>query len=307
MPDFTTHHIFGQQLYAKMPKERKRTIEAEPGAFCWGLQGPDLLFFHRAIKENSPLPDIGRLMHAEKTADLFGALLSDVIDHRKLVDFPILDAYFQGFICHYTLDREVHPYVFYRQKEMEPPNPTDNRVHSKIESAIDRELYQLLYGQNIRSFPLAQYYKVSKEVRDTIGGIYGRIVKKVYGIEISPQMVAECFKDGLWVNRLLYDRSGMLKPVALLAQGFSKKGKQLTEHMKPGALDGDFLNLQKRPWQNLNRPEKIENASVPEMMAIAEISTETMQKTVYEAVRKGDRKGLAQLDFSRNFVDGKFR
>ncbi len=307
MPDFTTHHIFGQQMLRQMPAKLKTVAESEQGAFCWGLQGPDLLFFHRAVFDGSPLPEIGRRMHAEKTAGLFNALLSDLIDHRKCVDLPIIEAYCLGFICHYTLDREVHPYVFYRQKEIEPPVPKDNSVHWKIEAAIDRELYQHLYGEDIRTFPLVNYYRVGKEVRNVIAALYHRAVKKVYGEDISIRDVGECFKDGVWVNRLLYDQSGMLKPMISIAQNILKKGDLLNGHMKTGPLDGDFLNLAKKPWRNLVRPQKEENASVPELMEIATAATNELQSLFYEAAHKGDRKGLDGYDFSRNFVDGKFR
>lgn len=307
MPDFTTHHIFGQQIYEILPPERKAAVDSVPDAFYWGLQGPDLLFFHRAVWDKSHLPDVGRTMHQDKTAALFEVLLNDVISHRKQVNFPILAAYCQGFICHYTLDRQVHPYVYSRQKEMEPPEPKDSSVHWKIEAAIDRELYQLLYGKEIRDFPLAEYYKVVPDVRDSVAALYERIAKKVYGLDVPARTVANCFRDCIWLNRLLYDKSGRIQPVAGRVQSLLKKGELLTGHMKAGSLDGDFLNLAKRTWHNPNRPEKEENASVPELMNAAALATEALQQAFFEAVHKGDRQGLAHADFRYSFVDGKFR
>ncbi len=223
MPDFTTHHIFGQQLLETMSAEIRKAAEAEPSAYFWGLQGPDLLFFHRAVWEKSPLPQQGRRLHAEKTGPLFTALLAEMIDRRKMADFPVLEAYFLGFICHYILDREMHPYIFYRQREIEGPNPADSSAHWKIEAAIDRELYHLFYERSIRSFPLSAHYKTGRETRTAISGLYRRLLYQVYGFDAAEKSIAECFKDAIWINRLLYDRSGVLKPVACFAQNLLKK------------------------------------------------------------------------------------
>ena len=53
MADFTTHHIFGQQVLAAAKPNIITCIEENLGAFCWGLQGPDLLYFHRAVVAGS--------------------------------------------------------------------------------------------------------------------------------------------------------------------------------------------------------------------------------------------------------------
>ena len=83
------------------------------GVLFWGCQGPDPLFY-RKILLGSPLHKLGNRMHSEKTDELFAALSRAVRDLSGDAQ-EIAAAYFYGFVCHYALDSEIHPYVYCRQ------------------------------------------------------------------------------------------------------------------------------------------------------------------------------------------------
>lgn len=53
-------------------------------------------------------------MHSEKTDELFAALSRAVRDLSGDAQ-EIAAAYFYGFVCHYALDSQIHPYVYCRQ------------------------------------------------------------------------------------------------------------------------------------------------------------------------------------------------
>lgn len=77
-------------------------------------------------------------MHSEKTDELFAALSRAVRDLSGDAQ-EIAAAYFYGFVCHYALDSEIHPYVYCRQAQFCTENPklSASAVHSRIESDID--------------------------------------------------------------------------------------------------------------------------------------------------------------------------
>ena len=65
--------------------------------FLIGLHGPDIFFYERWNK-------IARKMHQEK-ANTFFEKAQDIIQSEAQL------AYILGFICHYLLDSQMHPYI----------------------------------------------------------------------------------------------------------------------------------------------------------------------------------------------------
>lgn len=81
--------------------------------FSLGCQGPDFLFYHNFLpwKKGKTLNELGSLMHQ----DACGPFLLDLVRQvqgRGLYNPAVL--YVLGFLTHHVLDRNLHPYVFYK-------------------------------------------------------------------------------------------------------------------------------------------------------------------------------------------------
>ena len=308
MPDFTSHHIFGQQVKAACGERVRQQIAENEGAFCWGQQGPDLLFFHRAILAGSPLPQYGRTMHGERTALLFESMAHTLVERRKCLDFDILLPYFYGFICHYAMDSHLHPYVFSLQREMERGQVvTDNRCHWQIESGIDDELYALVSDESIRRFPVATYYKVNSDVRIAIAGFLSKALAEVYAITVAPRDLVACFADALWINKALYNKNGLSKPAATVVQKLIGRDGQLTAHFKGGGSGHDYLNLAHKSWRNLAENEREQTDSVLDLIEQAKAGALELIELSATAIGRGDWRKISQYPFTKSFVHGKFR
>lgn len=308
MADFTTHHIFGQQVLTETTETIANCIASQPTVFCWGLQGPDLLYFHRAVVAGSPLPAYGRMIHGEKTGDLFNFLANDLLSHRKCLDFDMLMAYYYGFCCHYALDSKIHPYVFSRQYEIEEARgvpPKDNSAHWILESGIDEELYPLVYNEDIGNFNVRDYYLATTNEKRTMGGLYARILWNVYGIRVQAKAVESCFVDGIWINQMLYDKKGQMKPFAVMLQNLLLHNKKFAGHFKSATpTENDFLNLQKRPWYHWGNGANCTD-SVIDIMEDAKALALQLWTVSEKAIHMGNRHLITNFDFSRSFVDGK--
>ena len=153
MADFVSHHLFGRQALTVFPAPAQRAAACRPACFFWGCQGPDPLFY-RKILLGSPLHKLGKRMHSEKTDELFAALSRAVRDLSGDAQ-EIAAAYFYGFVCHYALDSEIHPYVYCRQVQFCTENPklSASAVHSRIESDIDYLLYERMPPSHHRVRP----------------------------------------------------------------------------------------------------------------------------------------------------------
>ena len=310
MSHFTTHHLFGQQVLKDAAPQAVRTIELNLSAFCWGLQGADLLYTHRHVNEYSELPTYGRLIHGEKTNTLFTFLAHDLLSHRKCTDFDTLMAYFYGFCCHYALDCKLHPYVFSLQKRVEDAAGDPKHfagVHWHIEDGIDHELSACLDRFVPPATVSDDYYMTDRNVRRTIGGLYSRILWNVYGIRTRAASVEECFIDGIWKTDMIYREDGSLKPHAIMNQQVLKSCPDFRSFFADAVpTDVDCLNLKHSTWQH-HGDHIARTDSVLDMMEQAKELALTLWDLGTLAIHQGNRHLITNFDFSRSFVDGKFR
>lgn len=169
MPDFVTHHLFGKTVAFTMTKDHtlpKQVMHISctyPTAFAWGLQGPDPMFYHRILLGGSSLNDAAHNMHYYYTGQLFEEMLL-AIQSAPLSCQSILLSYFCGFVCHYALDANVHPYVYYWQKEIRSINPdlAASGAHAYIESSIDAALYKKVTGRSVTAFDIKKQYSLPR-------------------------------------------------------------------------------------------------------------------------------------------------
>lgn len=129
MPTTYTHYRFGKDVLDALPRRIRTAMETNRELFDIGLHGPDILFYYRALIPNS-VSGQGYGMH-KQMADLFFERAKKVIDDAD--DKTMSRAYIYGFICHFALDSECHPYV-------EKMIQKSGIGHSEIEMEFDRYL-----------------------------------------------------------------------------------------------------------------------------------------------------------------------
>lgn len=130
MPAVYAHYKFGKKVYRELPKDIRQMIKENAPAYWLGLHGPDLLFYYHPCGKNR-INQLGVRMHAESARFFFekGRKV-----YQKRPDYVLL-SYLCGFMCHFMLDSECHPYIN-RYKE-------EHRLgHLEIETDFDRELME---------------------------------------------------------------------------------------------------------------------------------------------------------------------
>ena len=72
MPGFTTHYLFGVQMYHQLSDYKIKTlIKKNLGPYRFGLQGPDLFFYNPFHILGSEERNIGKLMHETNVNKFF--------------------------------------------------------------------------------------------------------------------------------------------------------------------------------------------------------------------------------------------
>ena len=130
MPAVYAHYLFGKEVYRELPEKEKEAVRRGKDAFLIGLHGPDLLFYYRPLWKNR-INQQGTRMHRETAADFFDR---GKAQYERDPD-PALRAYLYGFLCHFILDSECHPYIGCYMEE-------HGLGHLEIETDFERYLLE---------------------------------------------------------------------------------------------------------------------------------------------------------------------
>ena len=301
MADFVSHHLFGGQALAVFPAPVQRLAKKHPACFLWGCQGPDPLFY-RKIWLGSPLHKLGNRMHSEKTAELFAALAHAVHDLTGETQERAA-AYFYGFLCHYALDSEIHPYVYCRQTQI---CETDARlspsaVHSQIESDIDYLIYDRARHAPVTGFDPRADYTLSGVDAAVLSVTLHAALRSVYGVAVPTHELRRAFEEMLAWECFLYARRPLLYGGAQRIERLAGRGALLTGHMKLERPDWDALNLEHAPWRDLWKPDDTRVESVPELFGLARIRAASLAGQYAAQFAAG---WLVRFPFERPFDEG---
>lgn len=141
MPAIYAHLRFGEEVAKLLPAPYKQLIQTYPEAFALGTQGPDVLYYHHPLKANETKAR-GTLIHTWSGETFFLAQGEKLLKNAPngsaediLKGNGALAAYTCGFLCHFTLDTNCHPYI--------DAHSTKAVSHGKIESEFDKYLLRL--------------------------------------------------------------------------------------------------------------------------------------------------------------------
>lgn len=306
MADFITHTLFGQLTLPEFPSRARQIQNLHPAAFYWGLQGPDLLFFRKAILGKRPLYPYASMMHSEKNTELF-ACMAEYIDALDDTDSGAALSYFYGFLCHYALDSEIHPYVYCRQYEMAQKYPTvsGSALHCQIETDIDSLLYTRLKKEPVTSFAPEKLYTIPKEETYSISRLYTYLLRKVYGKSVSFEEIVKCFADTLMIQKMLFSGSRAVFAATKTLDALMRSKGLLTSHVKGKKPKWDCLNLGHHTWHNPYTPDKPRTQSVPEILAIARHKAVRLAKAYTTQLEQHDF--TPAIELTETFSNGDLR
>lgn len=194
MPDFWVHIIAGEEVKNSLKEDFiQELINNNYQLFNFACQGADPFFYYKFwpwqhnkigwqlaedIHQLAGQKIFAALLTAYKKADIVGAHKLESSQSKKLI-------YLLGFIVHYTIDRECHPYIL--------ANGGQGKQHKLIESILDVYLMQEYWQQQAAELNPLPYYKLTG--KDQQAAIY------FYKIIIADALVK--FSDQSRLEKLL--------------------------------------------------------------------------------------------------------
>ena len=228
MPTTYAHYKFGNEVISALPRPLQSSIENHRELFDIGVHGPDILFYYQPIKKNR-VSGQGYELHDRK-ADGFFRHAAEVLE--SVDDAAAARAYLYGFICHFALDSECHPYI---EKMIQESGIT----HSEIEMEFDRLLLKEDYINPVRYLG-TKHIHPSRENAEVIAPFFEGL---------TPETVEKALKGMIFYHKMLL-APGNVKRKALFA-GMKLAGKYEGMHgmvmsLEPNPACRDYCQLLKR-------------------------------------------------------------
>lgn len=179
MPDIVVHSRFGWQIAQKLMLDVDRDI------YNFGLLGPDPYLFYRFYLPpfKHRVNKYASVMHREHTGDFLTELALRARGNREMF------SYLAGFLCHYALDSDTHPYINRKAKN-------SFAMHMAIEHKLDK-----LNGGKICIPPF-----LPDSMQEDVGGA----ITKIYGWTDAWDKLKEGHKDMTPFYNIVEDKKGRL-------------------------------------------------------------------------------------------------
>lgn len=259
MADYTTHYITAYKFL-----EGKGFSKNFSEGFYFGVQGPDIFFYHTPLKGGSDGYVIGGKLHKKTQEEIFSKGVEKIFERNDYYR-----GYYFGVLLHYYGDANIHPYVGFLERECK-----NALSHAEIEKRIDVEMYKYTFKKPVSEFDVSSAYKVSSPLCEEIVNFW---TERTDILNVSERYIRKCMNNMVNFNRIFTNCN---KTLLKILKKFDGDGQSLTGHFKYGEYE-TVLNLEKRPW---TRPDGEVNLSVPEM---AENAVSEFEKK-YEEIKNGD-------------------
>jgi len=242
MPAENVHFIFADTILEKEIPFRKAAI--------LGSQGSDPFFYYGysfSKRENKKeIRNIASFIHH---MDL-SILLNFFIDYAKKQKDPILLlSYIKGFFLHYILDRNAHPYIWYRSGfKTNETKINYSWLHGYFESNLD-SIFKEKMGYKKHSTKNGT--KIDKNQLLEISKMYyaanEKIIQNKY---MNEHTFYEAVKDMTTASATLNSKSGIKKKIIQVIMPFSIVNAIAVPRTVKDDNKVDYLNLKKRVWKN---------------------------------------------------------
>jgi len=258
MPDILSHVYcadFARRNF-ETSSVMRQIIDRHIDAFYLGSQGPDFLYYFRIWpwKNDLSVPSMATTIHQSKTAEF----LNTAFKSLKSADLgndagQIPLAYWMGFLCHYALDSQAHPYIYYFSgihKDENSKKNGDTHNHKFLENIIDTLLSEK--HKNVLDLPKNQYACLPKRP-GSLKAAYKSVSDTfyaVYGDELKPEIIQESVTDMRKLIGLMHDPKRRMRKVFAKVEQLIAKPRYITTAAFPATSgeDIDYLNLRNEMW-----------------------------------------------------------
>lgn len=254
MPALITHYLFGTEIL-EINKQFASTKD-EYDAFRWGMQGPDIFFFVlKRLSGEYKLNKMGIEMHNKYIAQPIEAMIK-YLSTCEGAEYGIVYNYIGGYLCHYALDRNMHPYVYYAVDTMCGEDKTPVRqsyYHRVIETALDIIFLREKQEKTVYEYGIKKIIEKNYISQDIIAKMYRSVFNDVFGIDIEENFIKKAFSGYRFVISFLFSPFGVKRAIVRMAEFFIGMKYKLISSLSHTLMEDDkydYSNSCKALWIN---------------------------------------------------------
>ena len=192
MADYWTHNYVGKKLI-----EKNDNIKVDENLFLLGCQGPDIFYYLQYAVHTNP-PNLGELIHNKKIKEVFLEVFKCLKENNEIYS----KSYVYGWIAHYILDKNIHPYID-SKKEYN---------HKRLEANIDTYVVDRYFNKSIFLMNSKKILKVNNN-HENIYLIYKKIANDVFKVALTFEDYTESIKHFRKFHRLFNSKNEFLRKV----------------------------------------------------------------------------------------------
>lgn len=258
MPATFTHAIFAKDVYNCLPKKYSAIIEGNIKQYMMFSQSMDSMMFYNieSIMPGKELRRFQHTFHSTKTNEFFSCLIN-YIKNEKLYNDKEVMSFLYGFICHYVLDSNVHPFVFYKTGLFDKKDKQSykyNNLHSFMETYLDNYMIRERLSTNPFKFKIHNYCFYLKPFSKNLNKCINYVFGEVFCINNMDEIYYKSLKQmRSFLEKYRYDKTGIKKKcykiIDFITPQYIFKFEVLSYNYKPKNTEY-FLNKKHDIWFN---------------------------------------------------------
>jgi len=295
MADFLTHILLSDEVLERIESRRVlEGIQKHRSLYRLGAQGPDPLFFYNIFPGGGKgqFRELARDMHNKRTGDFLKLGFSRLQNLSWEQDWMELAAYLSGFVCHFTLDRLIHPYVLWAEKNWiwSADGLPVSTTHQAVETMLD-----VLFWKEKRMSPACRIrtrklIDIGKNWPASVEGFLLEAFESIYNVRTDRKGLSRVLRDYYRGHDLLYDPRGWKKAVVRWLDSFTGGGIKPPKEPYPAMPDEtvDWANRKRRTWEHPFIKDEKHRESVDEILGRASFEAANHINGIFAAIRRGE-------------------
>ena len=270
MPSITTHYMFSKEVLNNLENKEKNILKSKLDIYHTFAQSHDYLFYYKFGAKHKEINKLGRYAHHNKTQEYILNIIKEIKNNNEEYN-PELIAYLYGSITHYVLDTTCHPYIFYKTgvyRKKEPKTKKYFGGHSRIEKDIDAYYYKKYTNKDYNKCNITKEVIGNPIFSNKLINVINNVYNKTYKANNIGNYYIKTIKNTkLIYNLIIKDRFGIKKAIYKILDFLINKNKAYistySTYIKNPNIN--YLNLEKKEWNNPSNPDLRCNKSFEEL------------------------------------------
>lgn len=256
MPAFATHEIFGEEGLEELASmEGLQAVIRHRNVFRAGCQGPDIFLYNPFMLSGRKELNLGSRMHETGANRFFRLYLEELLCEKTRFELETAVSYLLGFLAHYSLDVEMHPYIYSRIgfRDGKPKDGDKNlAMHQRLEAVIDKKMLMAKREMMPSAYHPERMIKISRQELQVIAEIMSKVLSKTYHIQVRPENIRASYWCMQQVMFHIYDHSGRKRDRICLLENKILRGSHMGNLMVSDQLEDscDVMNQTGQAWEH---------------------------------------------------------